>query len=551
MIVTEQERIDLYRNKGLWGELRLHDLLYRTAEKHPDRLALVDPANKLALVGSNPQRLRYSEVVNQVDRLAAVLLTFGFGKDDILLVQMPNVFELVLLYMAASKLGVIISPVPVQYKEHELSEVLQVLEPKAIVSVATLKGVGFLDHQVAAVNQIERILPHRPNIFLFGEGEGCINLCEEMENCSELTNLEHYCDSVSISSNDVLTICWTSGTEGTAKGIPRTHNHWLSVGMATYEGNRIEEGESLLNPFPFINMASIGGLFLSWLYCGGKLVLHHPLDLPIFLQQIVDEKISYTLVPPALLNTLLKDEGLLATCDLSSIRAIGSGSSPLDEWMVAGFQDRFGIEVVNHFGSNEGVSLLCGPNETSDPFKRARLFPRNVSILETRLVNPETGVPIHEPGFQGELQIKGPGVFDGYYKDPRKTLSSFTDDNYFRTGDLFEIDSEDPNFYRFVGRCKDLIIRGGVNIAPAELDSLLCSHPDIVEAAVAGYQCDVMGERVAAFAVCKPSCSLELSDVVNFLKEQKIASFKLPEKLVLIESIPRNPLGKVLRNQLN
>ncbi len=549
MITTEQSKRDHYHQQGIWGEKKLHDLLYQTAEKKPTDIALVDPANKMDLIGTQPQHLTYQQLTDHIDRLTSVLLKQGIGKDDILLVQMPNIIELVFVYMAASKLGAIISPVAVQYQEHELTDIIRILEPKAIISVARLKDSDLISHLVAATEHAELSVPI-PQILVWGEHPDGFNLTQACLTPADLVAINIYYKTHSIIADDTLTICWTSGTEGTPKGIPRSHNQWLTVGRVTYESNKIEEGEALLNPFPFINMASIGGLFLSWLFSGGKLVLHHPMDLPVFLRQIAEEKISYTLAPPALLNTLLKNKALLASCDFSSIRAIGSGSAPLDEWMVDGFKKKFGIEVVNHFGSNEGVSFVCGPNETDCASKRARLFPRASDILETRLVDPESGELIEATGIQAELQIKGAGVFDGYYKAPEQTASAFTSDGYYRTGDLFEICSENTDFYRFVGRHKDLIIRGGMNIAPAELDNLLCAHNNINEAAVAGYPCEVMGERIAAFVVCKDGESMSHHEVVEYLKSCKVANFKLPEKLITISAIPRNPLGKINRHQL-
>ena len=151
----------------------------------------------------------------------------------------------------------------------------------------------------------------------------------------------------------------------------------------------------------------------------------------------------------------------------------------------------------------------------------------------------------------GELHIKGPGVFDGYYKAPDKTAESFTADGFFKTGDLFKIASEDPDFYTFIGRSKDLIIRGGMNIAPVELDNLLNAHEHILDVAVAPYPCDIMGERIAVFVSLKPEKQLTLADITDYLKQRHVASFKLPEKLVLVPEIPRNPLGKVMRYKLS
>ncbi|NIB43341.1 acyl--CoA ligase [Pseudomaricurvus alkylphenolicus] len=549
MILTSEDNRQRYREQGHWGEQRLHDPLFVTAEKHPDRIALVDPANKSELCGLAPQRWTYGELTQRVNQLACVLLQQGIAKDDILLVQMPNIVELVLVYLAASKLGAVVSPVPVQYQARELSNITQVLNPKAAISVAEFKDRTFGTHLRAALEQFDSI-----PLWLWGSSND-----DDLQTLSDQINsfepLQEYTERTPVTADDVVTICWTSGTEGIPKGIPRSHNQWFCVGKATYEGNAMQEGEVLLNPFPFINMASIGGLFLSWLYSGGKLVLHHPMNLPVFLQQIVEEQVTYTLAPPALLNSLLKDERLISACDQafssSRVRAIGSGSAPLDDWMVAGFKQRYGIEVVNHFGSNEGVSLVCGPEDTHNPEKRARLFARESKIMQSRLVDPESGTEVTESGVCAELQIRGPGVFDGYFKDPEKTSASFTDDGYFKTGDLFEVLPQDSRFYRFVGRCKDLIIRGGMNIAPAELDNLISAHHDVLEAAVAGYPCDLLGERVAAFVVSKSGQSLSLDAIVTFLKSQQLANFKLPEKLVMVQTIPRNPLGKVLRQKLS
>ena len=149
--------------------------------------------------------------------------------------------------------------------------------------------------------------------------------------------------SASVSADDIATICWTSGTEGMPKGVPRSHNHWLAISHAHFEGAGIRHGDILLNPFPLINMAALGGCFMSWLHAAGTLVLHHPLDLPVYLQQIARERPNYAIAPPAVLNMLLKDERLLAQTDLTSLRSIGSGSAPLDPLMIRGFRDRFEI----------------------------------------------------------------------------------------------------------------------------------------------------------------------------------------------------------------
>ena len=314
----------------------------------------------------------------------------------------------------------------------------------------------------------------------------------------------------------------------------------------------------LLNPFALINIASIGGITMSWLRTAGTMVLHHPFDAAIYLRQIAEERPAFTIAPPAVLNMLLQDEALLARVDLSSLKAIGSGSAPLAPAMVAGYQERLGLPVINIFGSNEGMSLITGPAEVPDPVERASFFPRRLllppfhgttpaQIIETRLVPPGGGLEITAEGVPGELQIRGPTVFEGYWQAPDQTAAAFTEDGFFRTGDLFQIEAE-GRFYRFVGRCKDLIIRGGVNISPEEIDQLLGGHPDLAEACVFSLPCTVMGERVGMAYVPRGESDVPLAAVTDYLRAQDLAVFKLPERLFRFAALPRNVTNKVMRD---
>ncbi|GAA6151071.1 class I adenylate-forming enzyme family protein [Pseudoteredinibacter isoporae] len=551
MITTPQPLRQLYRKQGFFAERKLHDVLYQTATQKPDATALVDPLNRSDLCGQQAQSLSYQTLHRLIEQYSYGLMRAGLKKDDIVFVQLPNIVELVILYMACSRLGAIISPVPMQYQKHELADILPILQPKIVVSLNTFKGKDHSGPMWQAVEHCRQQLDKKPDHYTIGAGQALHGQAFENLLQDEINESlwQSYLDEHPVDADDIVTICWTSGTEGKPKGIPRSHNHWLTIGLATYEGNKLKDGEALLNPFPFINMASIGGLMMSWLYSAGKMVLHHPMDLAVFVRQLIEEDITYTLAPPPLLNNIIKHPEMLPPNTLAKVHTIGSGSAPLDAWMVEGFKTQYDIEIVNHFGSNEGVSMVCGPDDTQQPDQRARLFPIRNKLLETRLANPENDDIIDRPGVSGELQIKGPAVFDGYFKSPQKTQQAFTADGYFKTGDLFEI--ADAQFYRFVGRCKDLIIRGGVNIAPAELDNLLGAHPAIEEAAAAGYACDTMGERVAAFVVLKEGQNLTLAELCEYLKEQQIAMYKLPEKLILLEAIPRNPLGKALRYKLS
>lgn len=540
-----------YRAAGWWGDATIHDLFAANAARVPERLAVVDPPNRGELDGGEPQRLSYAGLEQRVRSVAAALRRQGLRRDDIIIAQLPNVVDYVVTYLAASRLGLILSPVPMQYRGHELRHIIALAQPAAFLTVARFRGADF------AALAVQEMAARAP-VLLSGGGAvpGAVTLAERDDD-----------DAAAwppVCADDVLTICWTSGTEGVPKGVPRSHNHWTAISWAHYEGAGLREGDRLLNPFPLVNMGAIGGCFMSWLRCAGTLILHHPLDLGVYLAQVRSERADYAIAPPALLNMLLKNEALLATADLSSLRCIGSGSAPLAPWMIEGYRQRFGIDIVNIFGSNEGVSLCSGPADIPDPVLRARYFPRfgrpelrwpaRISaMIETRLVDVDSGAEIFEAGPPGEMQIRGPAVFDGYFRSPEPTARVFTADGWFRTGDLFRIagDPPVPRFYEFVGRVRQQIVRGGFKISPEELDELLAGHPDIAEAVVIGVADTVLGERVCAMVVPKSGHAVTLDDLRRFLEERGVAVFKWPERLELLEQLPRNPMGKIARDALS
>jgi acyl-CoA synthetase (AMP-forming)/AMP-acid ligase II len=364
-----------------------------------------------------------------------------------------------------------------------------------------------------------------------------------------------------VSANDILTICWTSGTEAEPKAVPRSHNQWIWIGYGTVDGCELADQCHLLAPFPMVNMAGIGGMLVPWLQVCGKLVLHHPMNLPIFLAQLSEEQIHYTVAPPALLNGLLLQPGLLERADLRSIKNIGSGGAPLPPGMVAHYQHTYSIPIVNLFGSNEGASFTSGVHECPDPAERAYCFPRFgvpgyrwssriAAHMSTKLVDIDTKAVLTEKGQLGELAIKSPGIFPGYYKRPDLTRMVFDDQGYFYTGDLFEIVGEDGRFYAYVGRLKDVIKRGAMPISPEEIEYLLSDHPHVAEVAVVAYPDPVMGEKVCAVIVPREGQQITLDAVRKCLQGKDIAAYKLPEKLVIVERVPRNPVGKILKGEL-
>jgi acyl-CoA synthetase (AMP-forming)/AMP-acid ligase II len=312
-------------------------------------------------------------------------------------------------------------------------------------------------------------------------------------------------------------------------------------------------------------MAAVGGFLFPSVLMASSLFLHHPLDPKVYLQQLEQEKITFTIAPPALLNQLAKSEDMWNQFDFSALRRIGSGSAPLAPWMVEIFSKKYGVEIINFYGSNEGICLLSTAETSPEPEQRASMFPRlgyenspwkggAFEFTTTKVVDITTGKEVTEKGERGELLIAGATIFDIYFSQvgqPPVEPEAFTEDGFFRTGDLVEICGEPAIFYKIVGRCRDVINRGGMKISPVEIDLLLESMANIKEVAVCAYPDERLGEKICVCLVPKDGVEPPtLEQVCQHLNEAEIAKFKLPERLELFESLPRNAMGKVLRYQL-
>jgi non-ribosomal peptide synthetase component E (peptide arylation enzyme) len=546
MITSPKQRISDYRERGWWGDDTLHGLLASNAKQYPDTLAVADQPNRSDLTGDEPCRLSFTELDAASDQLACQLLDRGISTGDRVIVQLPNIVELVVCYMAFSKIGAIISPVPVQYGSHELQHISATISPVAIV---TLNRFGALELAKTA----ESITNGSVQLLVFGTDLNITSTLDP-EKCLQVRSHQ---DRYPTGADHILTISWTSGTTGTPKGVPRSHNMWVATARCCAEAGNYKQGDRFLNIFPLVNMASIGGFLYPALLLGCSIILHHPLDPGLYLTQLQNEKITFTIAPPMLLNQLAKSQDMWNQFDFSHLRSIGSGSAPLAPWMIETFRQQYGLEVINFYGSNEGISLFCTPMHTADSEVRATMFPRlgcgitrfdsyaNRAIL-SKVVDTETGEMITESGHVGELLFAGATVFDGYLGTDNDEL--FSDDDYFHTGDLVELCGDPPAFYRIAGRCKDIINRGGMKISPAEIDILLEGLPGALEVAVCAYQDDVQGEKVCACLVVEPDTDRpSLDDVIDYLLKQGLAKFKLPERIEFLDNLPRNPLGKVQR----
>ena len=544
MILDSAERIKVYTKRGYWGKKSLIDYFKEHVSEDPDRVCLLDPPNKEQLVGLTPERLTYRALDRAVDATAESLLRMGIQKDDIIIVQLPNCWELAMLYLAITRAGALISPLPMQWRESELRYVGDLTEARAFITVEEFHD---FKHRGMA-EKLQSKLPNLKHIITLRE-------LREMSKGKVTGKL----NKVKIDANDIFTLCWTSGTETEPKGCPLSHNNHIFQGTWGIELGELKKGDIILTAGPLVNGASIFTAFVPWLILGGTLVLHHPFEPVVWMQQMIGEKVNYTLLVPAVVNAIAKHP-LVDKFDLSAVRTIAIGSAPPSLWSAQEFKRRWGIGIGNVWGMNEGPGIVSGPLDAPDLEKRVDGLPqygkRGVEwkgkilsgAVESKTVDPETGEELTKVGDVGELLYKGPNAISGYFRRPDLTEKAFDKQGFLHTGDLFKI--KEGNFISYFDRKKDIIIRGGFNISAQEVENMLLGHPKLLDVAAVAMPDERLGERVCVYVAPKQGEKVTLDELTSFMKEKGIAIYKLPERLEITNEIPRNPVGKILKDIL-
>jgi acyl-CoA synthetase (AMP-forming)/AMP-acid ligase II len=545
MILASQENIKRWSEAGAWGKRTLIDYFQYHVRKSPEKVCLTDPLNKEALLGLKPERLTYGELGRAVDATAEALLARGIKKDDIILVQLPNCWELAMLYLAITRTGALISPVPVQWRWSELDYITKLTEARAFI---TLEEFNHFKHR----EMVEKLQVKYPSL------QQIITLPEirEMARGAVTGRL----DGITVDADDVFTLCWSSGTEAEPKGCPLSHNNWIFQSAICFENAPINWGDNLITAGPLVNMASIGTVYVPWLVGGGKMALHHPFDGATFVMQLISEEIHYTLLVPAVVNALLKHP-MVDKFDFSKMRAITIGAAPPSLWSVQELKRRWGIEFANIWGQNEGTANVAGPYDIPDVemrldhflfvaagnqwSKKSTWFSRFVSMKLTNAAFPDGP---RKEGDVGELWYRGPNVIPCYFRRPDLTARAFDAEGYFNTGDLFQI--KDNDCIGFFERAKDIIIRGGYNISAQEVENMVLGYAKILDAAAVAMPDENLGERTCLYVTPKPGEVVTLEEIKAFMQEKGIAAYKMPERLEMIGAIPRNPVGKIMKKVL-
>jgi len=341
----------------------------------------------------------------------------------------------------------------------------------------------------------------------------------------------------------VAVIMYTSGTTGRPKGAMLTHaNLWWNNTNALHMLDVSEDDVSLV----VAPLFHIGGLNVTTLITwqkGGEIVLHRSFDPGRFLEDVPAYGVTTTFAVPAMLLFVSQHPDFAAT-DLTSLRLIICGGAPVPEPLIKLYNGR-GVPINQGYGLTETAPMLTF---LSPEFGLAKLGAAGKTPLftEVRIVGP-AGEVLTEPFAKGEVCASGPNIMKGYWNKPEATRSAIDAEGWFHTGDVGYLD--DDGFLYIADRVKDMLITGGENVYPAEVESVLYDHPSVAEVAVIGLPDERWGEVVVAVAALKPGTSLELAELRDFAHD-RLARFKLPTRLELVEALPRNPAGKVLKFQL-
>jgi len=524
------EESAIYLRRKWWQDLTWGDVLDRTADMYPDRLAVVD----------KQKRWTWRELRENVDKLATALIKLGICKNDRVIVQMPNRLEYLVALFALARIGAIEVQGLIRHGERELRHICQLTEPVAWLTVAV---EGKYDQRLL-IDQIRSAYPTLRHVVVVGEEvpEGTLSWEELLKDVC-LTEIDPgFWDRIKPASTDVYLIGLTGGTTGLSKGVPRTHNDHITDAYGWSKSMEVSSRDIGMVVTPVgHNLAHVCVMYPMVIEGGTIVILDNP-TVEDIMGVIEREKTTFIAMVPAQLARLVTNP-YLDKYNLSSLRFILSGGAHNPPEIVRLVFEKIGCDFINAFGMIEGPCSLTRPWDTLE----AKCFTVGYPVCpynDFKIVDEqEKELPSEQ---EGELVCKGPTVFRGYYKTDNRLV--FTSDGYFRTGDLARKDAAGRLI--ITGRKKDIIIRGAENISATELEDLIVTFPKVEEVAVVGMPDPVLGERICAFIKPVMGNTVSLEELNNFLLEQGVAKFMLPERLELIDAIPLTEVGKINKKML-
>ncbi len=521
------EDIERYKRLGYWGGQTFGDILDRAADRYPDKEAFVDGAS----------RLTFGQARDKVNRLAISLMNLGIGPTARVLVQLPNWNEFVYVYFALQKIGAIDVLLIDRYRSYEINHLIRLSGATAWILPWKYRKTDYSP----IIKEVLKETPQMKNVVVVRGGDQ-----------RDHPSLEALIEDVDLTEKNMAALAQrrpdpmqvahmgpTGGTTGLPKIVPRTHNDLICSSDHVAKAWGMDATDICLLVGPIGHDLTFTKGFLVSVLTYGKTVFLDSIDLDDICRAIEKEKVTALAWVPTLARRLVGFEGL-DNYDLSTLKKMqcGGGASLPD--LIKGVREKLGCAFFNAYGGTEGQTTLTRSNDDLEILYTTAGKP--TCPYDSYKVVDRDGreLPANTPG---ELLIKGPGVFTGYYKNPEENKTMFDKDGYFKTGDMAKID-ENGNV-ALVGRIKEMINRGGESISAVEIEKLIADHPDVVLVAVVPMPDPEMGERACAYIQPRPGATLHFDDILSFLKGKKASVLHFPERIEWIQAMPLTKAEKI------
>lgn len=511
---------------------KIYDL---TVSQLLERAYLQDPEHEVLFDGYS--RMSYKELRHQSFSLAHSLQKMGITKGDKMAVCLPNWNEFVVIYMAAAHVGAILVPLNTRYRLDEVEYILRNSEAKIAFFTKEFSGVNHLEQFTKAkkrVNTLKTLITVRYETDEFTSYEQLVQQGDgALFNPVELNP-----------QKEVFSILYTSGSTGVPKGAMLTHANVVKTGIITAEQMKCTTEDVFFVAVPVFHVFGMVPSILSCIAVGARMVLLDQYKPEKSLQLIEYEKITVKHGVPTMFILELNHEDF-SKYDLSSLRTGIIAAAPCPVEIVKCIRKEMGCEIMVAYGLSETSPTLTMTSFEDSDTVRAETVGKALPGAEIKIVdNNRKEVEIGEVG---EIACRSFGVMKGYYNMPEKTQEAIDEEGWFYTGDLGSIDIEGN--LRIVGRKKEMIIRGGYNIYPREIEEVFYKHPDVMEVAVVGLPDTVLGEIVCACIKLKSSAQVDEHDLLHFIKD-RIADYKVPSKIILVDEFPMTASGKIRKVSL-
>ncbi|MXD33783.1 medium-chain fatty-acid--CoA ligase [Escherichia coli] len=522
-LTFNEQRRAAYRQQGLWGDASLADYWQQTARTMPDKIAVVD---------NHGASYTYSALDHAASCLANWMLAKGIESGDRIAFQLPGWCEFTVIYLACLKIGAVSVPLLPSWREAELVWVLNKCQAKMFFAPTLFKQTRPVDLILPLQNQLPQ-LQQIVGVDKLAPATSSLSLSQIIADNTPLTM------AITTHGDELAAVLFTSGTEGLPKGVMLTHNNILASERAYCARLNLTWQDVFMMPAPLGHATGfLHGVTAPFLI-GARSVL---LDiftpdacLALLEQQRCTCMLGATPFVYDLLNLLEKQPA-----DLSALRFFLCGGTTIPKKVARECQQR-GIKLLSVYGSTE--SSPHAVVNLDDPLSRF-MHTDGYAAAGVEIKVVDDARKTLPPGCEGEEASRGPNVFMGYFDEPELTARALDEEGWYYSGDLCRMD--EAGYIKITGRKKDIIVRGGENISSREVEDILLQHPKIHDACVVAMPDERLGERSCAYVVLKaPHHSLSLEEVVAFFSRKRVAKYKYPEHIVVIEKLPRTASGKI------